>query len=232
MSILRTSLHGTSCQIKSINFTVLALVGFLSAEMPLHGQMVAVDLSHQQIEGGIGGAAFAFYVGWQFNVNSPVLVSDLGLYTGNLNDHSAPAYGTVGLWDSSGALLASVYVQPSDPPTLGFNYQQVPSVLLNAGQSYTIAAFFVPDYGMVDQFAIGTVGAIVAPQLSYDAPVFAFATSGSLSGPPIGNGWPTPLTGDGFFAASFEFTPIPEPSTVTLLGLGVAAMMACRRFLR
>jgi hypothetical protein len=212
---------------KSLNITILTLVGLAFAGMPLLGQIPAVDLSSSTID-AVGGSSGSELVGWQFTVNSPISVTDLGLYCGDLPfGGPAPDSGMVGLWASSGTLLASVNVQTSDAMTLGFKYHEVPSTLLNVGQNYIVAALLPPSGSR--WFASGTSGAIFSPEISWVARSFIFASD--LSSAPTSDIWPDggPI---GFFAASFEYTTIPEPSTFTLLGLAAAALMVCRRHQR
>jgi hypothetical protein len=211
---------------KSLNITALSLVSLAFAGMPLLGQTPAVDLSSSYID-HVGGSSASELVGWEFTVNSPISVTDLGLYSGGLPfGGPAPDSGTVGLWTSSGTLLASANVQTSDALTLGFKYHEVPNTLLNVGQNYIIAALLPVSGGGSRWFASGTVGAIFSPEISYVDRRFIIASD--LSSPPTSDNWPDGGA-IGFFAASFEYTTIPEPSTFTLLGLGAASLMVYRR---
>src|ERR1039457_1895800 len=68
---------------------------------------------------------------WEFTVNSPITLTDLGLYCGNLEfGPPAPTSGMVGLWDSSETLLTSATVLDSDVLMSGFKYHAVSSLSL------------------------------------------------------------------------------------------------------
>lgn len=202
-----------------------------SVGMPLFGQGVipAVDLSTSS---SYSFASFDADViaGWEFTVNSPIALTDLGLYSGELGLGAAPAptSALVRMWDSSGTLIASANVLDSDVQISGFTYHEIPSVLLEGGDNYIVALTVPANTG----FAVDTSGETVPPELSYVAPRFTINTSSVpptqnllyLGGGNYGSG--------GYFVASFEFTTIPEPSTFVLAGLGLTTLVIGRQRLK
>jgi len=191
---------------------------FTSVATQLLGQGLtpAVDLSNSSTP-LYGSANIDALAGWEFTVNSPITLTALGLYSGNLGLAPAPTSGMVELWNTSGTLLASANVLATDDLMSGFKYQEIPSSLLAVGQKYIIAALIPAGSG----FAINTSGANFAPELNYVAPRFTWFTYI----PPLSNDFNAPVAVTGFYTASFEFATVPEPSTFVLAGLGLAALV-------
>jgi|GEM_PF-4488556 len=91
-----------------------------------------------------GGFAFNLSLGWEFQVNSKVQVTDLGVWDHNKDglDGDFP----VGLWDADGKLLVSAQVPAGDKARLveTFRYTSIKPIELEPGRRYVIAALYTP----------------------------------------------------------------------------------------
>lgn len=88
-------------------------------------------------------AGVDFVVGYQFTVQSPVVLTSLGAVL--QGSGSQPVFGAlpasmpVGLWDEAQNLLLSATVSATDPLIGHFNYAPVAATTLTPGVGYTIA---------------------------------------------------------------------------------------------
>lgn len=147
-----------------------------------------------------------FTLGWRFSLNSPILVSGLGVFDSG-QDGLKDSHD-VGIFDAAGVLLASATVASGQfsPLTEQFRYAPV-SVLLTPGQTYDIGAVWGPNS---DELLFGaatnpTLGFVTAPEVNWLSQ--AFTSGGTLS---------APLTffvdtSAGYFGPNFSFTAVvPE----------------------
>lgn len=154
--------------------------------------------------------------GWTFTVISPIKINGLAVFdwqpAGLGNPHQ------VGLWDSGGTLLASATVTSASTPIASASsfgdwfVASVSPVVLTPG-GYVVGAFFYRG-DQTDAF-LANATAVTMPQVAFD-------------GSGLASGWarpgsPLPAYDDGFFGASFTADPVPEPSTLLLLGVGLLA---------
>jgi len=162
-----------------------------------------------------------------FTVNSAISVDALGFY----DQANLTGSETVGLYNSSGDLLASATVLLSDPEVSGYLFQSITPVALTAGDTYTVDAF-VGD----NDWSYGSTAPNQAADVTYDYHDYLYTsslefpteTSGAAGGP-----------GGTYYGPNFEIgtgttSPIPEPSSVIpmsaiLLG---AAFVARKRTAR
>jgi len=123
-----------------------------------------------------------FTLGWRFSLNSPILVSGLGVFDSG-QDGLKDSHD-VGIFDAAGVLLASATVASGQfsPLTEQFRYAPA-SVLLTPGQSYLIGAVWGPNS---DELLMGsatnpTLNFVTAPEINWLS--YAYTSSGSLTAP-------------------------------------------------
>jgi Domain of unknown function (DUF4082)/PEP-CTERM motif len=167
-------------------------------------------------------------LGWSFTPNRAISVSALGYYnatlTGGLFGLGPDCNcGEVGIFNSTGTLLASTQVTGSDPVIGFFNYQTIAPLQLAAGQTYYILA----ETGLSD-YTYYVNGLTVDPNITFDAdayissPTLAFGT---------GSQGISAAEGGAYFGPNFLDSPTsaPEPSSLLLFGtVSVATFGALR----
>ncbi len=164
--------------------------------------------------------------GWQFTLNSPVLVTDLGVWDGL--SRSGPAGDGLGeshlvtIWDGSGNALAQALVPAGTSTTLVdvFRYVSLSSPVLLAPGTYTIAAYYDGSSQTPDSVAFFADPVVTAAELSYDNGMTWF-----------GNGPPAiyaPDENQGYFGPNFQFQAVPESSVFALLAIGAVAVFGLK----
>lgn len=178
-------------------------------------------------DASISGTANDSTRGWQFSVTAPegILVTRLGVYD-FLGDGLAYAH-PVGIWNSNGILLVSGIVPAGTTPLLDenglFRLVDVPPVQLPLDAGYVIGALYSPFLGEdFQQFSVP--GFMAASQIACQFPRYLTQSSPVLL-------FPTQILGGGpsIFGPSFEFQPIGEPATLTVLGVGLVGLGFSRR---
>jgi hypothetical protein len=195
-----------------------ALALFLFGGKEAWASPLAVDFATPPSVAPIGST---YNLGFSFTVNTNVTVTALGNV--DLTAIGGASYTQpqqVGLWNSSGTLLASTYVTSSDPLTNSFwRFNAITPVNLIAGQTYTVGGQGGADY------AAG-VPIVVNPNITFVSDEYAY--TGSLNNPlvePIYSSGLTQLNGAAWFGGNLllEPTPTPEPSTLVMATLASAA---------
>ena len=163
-------------------------------------------------------------VGWEFQVVSPIMVHDLGFWdegrTVLTNTHD------VGLWTGDGStLLASTTITNASIPVASVSangqwlFNPVPAVLLNPGD-YVIGAHYLNLDADAARLNVLSADLFALPQI-------AFVTERGVVGPALGfpNGIET-VDNIGPFGPNLAVSSVPEPSSLWLLGIGIAGIGA------
>lgn len=171
-----------------------------------------------------------FTIGQEFTVGaSDLLVTALG-YEDTGADGLAGAHD-VGIWNSSGTLIASVIVPAGTGTTKieAWRYQSlVSAVTLTAGETYRIGGgTSASDPGFTDVNDAGGDG-VADFAISADASVGAAPNrfAAGVLNDPVNDGTATPLR---WAAGNMEYTVIPEPASVLLLGFASFGIFLRRR---
>jgi hypothetical protein len=160
-----------------------------------------------------------YSLGYSFEANSNITVTQLGYFA----DPTLAESHDVGLYTSTGILLASTVVTNADTLIANFIYNAITPVALTAGQDYVIMG----SSGLVDPYSFNPISFSTDPSITYLQDGFAF-----------GNGlaFPTQTDGPGtvgYFGPNFLLASavVPEPSTLVLGGLAAMGglLVGCRR---
>jgi hypothetical protein len=189
-----------------------AMVNY-AATGPYDGPLVYSAI-HSEINGPIG---------WTFQTTSDIDVTALGAF-----NYLIPSRGNleVGLWNSSGTLLASQSVTSASLLVDQSRYESVAPLLLTAGQTYYLAAF-AP--GGPLSAVVVTPGAAPNGNATMSSEIqlglVAYSANSGFTFPGTTDGNP----GDAIIAPNFEFQPVPEPSAAVLLGGTTGLLFLSRR---
>ncbi len=150
-------------------------------------------------------------LGFEFSPKTNIQVTSLGSFfpAGATDVHG------VSLWDTNQNLLATTFVTGTG--TEGFAYSPIAPVTLTAGQDYVVGATTLSD-----AYAIASGPFTVAPGITYIEHA-EVATAGVVPQ------YPTNFYNNfDDFGANFQFNPgtvVPEPSSLTLLGIGAFGLL-------
>jgi Domain of unknown function (DUF4082)/PEP-CTERM motif len=190
------------------------------------GSASAATLGVTFTSAGTIGSGNTWDLGYQFTANNAVSVVGLGTFnSGGEFDGTQQ----VGLWNATGVLLASVFVDNTDPITGSFwRFAAISPVTLTPGATYYVASQGPGAY------TYGTSGFTVDPNITYVQNAYIGAVGNSPLVFPNQTYTPgvTQATGGGFFGGNIELAPsssAPEPSSLALFGLGAAIIGLGRR---
>ena len=149
---------------------------------------------------------------YYFTPTVNIRITALGMY--DHNQDGLTQSHPVNLYEvSSSSVIASVNVGGADGFISGvFRYLSIPPVLLHAGTQYAVVGFTLAD---TNTHAWNPPGLVIAPQIGYDGYTYNYDPFPSLPGGTLR----TDMT---FFGPGFQFTSAPEPSSVFLVGVGLA----------
>ena len=216
-----------TCIIHHMRVLFLPVLFSVGIASPAFASSLAVDFSSPTYLNSLSSRS----MGFSFQANNALSVVALGTYDyqqdGLRQQNGSLAPQQVGLWDSSQVLLASVFVDNSDPLQGSWRFAAISPITLTAGSTY-----FVASQGG-EGYAAQLKALTVNPGITYLRG--AWSSTVNLTNSPLA--FPNSAQGDvaaqgaGFFGANFEIasTPAPEPSSMALFGLGAAAIGLGRR---
>jgi hypothetical protein len=156
-------------------------------------------------------------IGWQFSTSTTIDVTHLGFWDASPGNPLGQTH-QVGLWTGTGTLLASTTVLTTSALTGDFRYESIAPVTLGPG-TYLIGAEIKAPF--LDFYATFATSITTAPEITHlgDA---RNASGGGFSSPGI------VTTNEGRFGPNFQFNvnSVPEPGSLTLLGLGSMSFAA------
>lgn len=202
---------------------LLSLALVCAAATPTEADIIAY--SFQEV-GAFASPSDAATQGFLFIPTVPIEVTALGYF--DHNQDGLTLIHPVGIFDAlTQELLAVTNVGPGSVLEDLFRYNPISPLSLEAGHPYMLAGFHpgsdTEDFGAFSLPASLLFGGVVtAPQLIHQG--FFFEFGNSLTFPTTG-----PDPNAFFFGPNLQFQvqqvqAIPEPSTVSLLGLGIAAL--------
>ena len=213
----------------------VATLGFASAAQ------AQVDPKLNSFSGGTFFFAFSAggqdTVGWDFTVTQPTVVNALGYYDEGADGMAASH--PVGLWDAATqALLATATINTTDlagptfPVTATVNgrflfdtFDSGVPLTLVPGVRYVLGGY-VPA-GTTAAQTDGYRSAVTSP--SFDPGIVFGQSRRDTAGTATGLTFPDVATaGNGRFGPNIGFI-IPEPSSIALIGVGLAACLTRRR---
>jgi len=216
----------------------VAVVALLAASQP--SAMASAIIAYQNPAGDYGNQPGGnWVVGLQFTVGStPLSVTALGAFDNNQDGWTDPVSVEIYDFNSQTIVGSEVTFSGASGPsegTLGYDggsrFLSVTPFTLNAGVTYMVVA---AGYGTDGE---QNYNAAVAPPIGQGVPTLIQATpyitvdnnyytSGtSMVFPTTLDGGPDPR----YAAGTFEFTLVPEPSTLALAGLGGLSLLLLRR---
>jgi Domain of unknown function (DUF4082)/PEP-CTERM motif len=199
-----------------LRYSTLALAALAGMSLSASGALASTSLGVDFPAGSLDFGPDIQNLGWSFTAEADVAVVGLG----NLARTPFPQDQQVGLWNSSGTLLASAFVSNSSSAvgSAPWLFSAITPVRLVAGQTYVVGGQGGADYtGLI-------AGATFDPRISFGGDRFSFLTGANspLIEPTLTEGLgPNEAS---WFGGNIELSAVPEPSTWAMMLLGFAGL--------
>jgi hypothetical protein len=158
--------------------------------------------------------------GFIFTPTVDILVTSLGYY--DQDGDGLPGTFEVGVYDVLSQSLVAPTVSISSSSSLGadnFRYEAIPALSLNAGQEYLLAGFAPVDAAYAASLNSGLT---VDTDVTYGGYFYDFGGTSLF--------FPTSSDPTLYFGGpNLQFSPVPEPASALLLGLGGLGFLIRRR---
>jgi hypothetical protein len=202
-----------------MNKTILLLALPLALSFPSFASVYGVDFTSVGTQVSVSD----WSLGYKFIANNPISVVGLGTFDYGQNGFASPQQ--VGLWNSSGTLLASTFVDNSDPLTGFWRFASITPVALTPGSTYYVAS----EGG--EGYTFFTGGFTVNPNITYiqDAWHYNASTTNSPLAFPDTSDFVSSGSGGAFFGGNVELADTPEPAFFIPVFGGLAVLASVRR---
>lgn len=197
---------------------ILKMVAFIGAVCTAQAQGTSEALTAYTLPSAAGFVSGTG--GWAFTPTTGISVTSLGCL-----QYLVGAQGgmQVGLWASSGQLMASASIAATNPAVNFTLYAAINEVFLNAGSTYAVGVYS-PSGGVLLNLVTQNVDG--SATLSPDVQLLGSATGTPGFTYPGTVGANTTL----LLGPNFQYRPtIPEPSALALLALAGVGWLTCRR---
>ena len=226
LSVVKIKNRGDISMKKAILLGLFLAVVLCGFSAPV-AQATLIAVTFDNLNSGGGNVNQPETLGWQFTVSgSSIAVTNLGVFDNNHPSGLDLSHG-VGIWDSHGNLLVSATVLAGavDPLVNQFRYVSIAPTKLGPG-TYTIGATWS---NLGDNYIAQTnTNFQTGPGITFLRDEYSAETSLLTL--------PTNSVGGTFdpasFGPNFEFTPVPEPTTLVLLGIGLVGLVGVRMKLK
>ncbi len=201
-----------------MNIKLLTAVAAAAASLALSAQAGTPALSYIGGAENLGNGPFT--LGWEFTTTKSFKVDGLGAF--DYEGDGLAADHDVGLWDSTGTLLASTTVLAGAGATLidNFRYNSITSLLIGPG-TYYVGALWLDGADKSTFPGDGSSSTITGVSFVQNG----YAVGGSLTAP-------TGSTGEGasYFGGNLTLSSsAPEPMSWALMLVGFGGMGAALR---
>jgi len=216
-----SAMNGYLCKLHICRLVSLTLWAVIVFGIGINAVADEVAITLGQFGGYSSSSSVSETIGWHFQVNTNIVVTQLGLWDQGGNGLNFPH--RIGLWGNSQQLLSSVMIFAGSSATLinDFRYVPISSITLIPGNTYVIGAYYSKTSTEPRIYQKPTPFT-TSPYINWDGAADTDWTDPSgLTFP----SWNDSEGLSGAFGPSFTFI-VPEPSTSALLWVGLAGLLA------